>query len=235
MYCKNCGVELENDMTICPLCGEPVNGSPNEASGNALIFEKQQHYLPPSLIRKQRKFTWEIVSLVLGSGIIAAFIVDFIISHNITWSEYTTAIGLIIFCYVSIFAFWNKDIILETAGGCFLSGVCFLILDMITGGISWAVRLAIPLLLGINVIVVLYIIVIRSARYKGINLIAYAFLGAALLCLYTEGIISHFKSGIWHLNWSVIASVCLVPVIMVMLFIHLRLRKARDLKRTFHI
>ncbi|MBO9152381.1 DUF6320 domain-containing protein [Chitinophaga sp. GCM10012297] len=235
MYCKNCGVELEDDMPVCPLCGKPVNGPHDAVQSHASAFDKQEIYLPPSVSRKRKKFTWEIVSLALGSGIVAAFIVDFIISHGITWSEYTTGIGVVIFCYVSVFAFWNKDAVLEIAGGFILSGIFLFILDIITSGVNWAFRLAIPLLLCLSVIAVLYIMVVRSARYKGINLIAYAFLGAALLCLCTEAIISHFRSEIWRLSWSVIVSACLAPVVMVLLFIHFRLKKGRDLERAFHI
>lgn len=232
MYCKNCGVELESDMQVCPLCGTPVNDRQDVADS---VYDKPGSYLKRPLNRTQRKFTWEIISIILGSGIVAAFIVDFIISGSITWSEYTTATGFVIFCYVSVFAFWRKNILVEIACGFLLSAICFLILDMITGGIDWAIRLAIPLLLSVNVIGVIYMQIVRSTSNKGINLIALAFLGAALICLCTEGIISFFTKGIWRLNWSVIVSACVAPVAIVLLFIHFRLKKGQHLKRTFHI
>jgi hypothetical protein len=233
MDCKNCGVELEPDMQICPLCGVPLNE------------QEDRPDIPPAgvaagypgllLNQTQRKFTWKIISIILGSGILAAFIVDFIISHGITWSEYIIAVGLIIFCYASVLSLWNKSILAELACGFVMSSICLLGLDMLTAGINWAAGLAIPLLLSVNVIGTIYINVIRLSALKGINLIAYAFLAAAVLCLCTEGILSLFRNGVWRLHWSLIASACVVPVVIVLLFVHFRLRKGQYLRRTFHV
>ncbi|QEH41653.1 DUF6320 domain-containing protein [Chitinophaga sp. XS-30] len=231
MYCKNCGVELEEDMLVCPLCGKPVHDQDAESA----VDDKPASYLKASLNRTQRRFTWEIISIILGSGIVAALIVNLIISKKITWSEYTTASGLVIFCYVSIFAFWTKNKLAGIASAFILASGGLLLLDVITGGVSWADRLAIPLLLGVNVIGLIYMKVVQSARYKGINLIAYAFMGAALLCISAEWIISFFMWGTWRLNWSVIVAACVVPVVVILLFIHFRLKKGQDLKRTFHV
>lgn len=235
MHCKNCGVELEKDMPVCPLCGEPVYGDGTAPRTAGAAYPERSAGLKPPLDKKQRKFTWEIITIILGAGIAATFAVDLIIGRSITWSEYTSAIGLVIFCYVSIFAFWDKNIFLEIATGFLLSSICLLTLDALTGGLHWALKLAIPLLLAINVITMLYIKVVRSSRHKGINLIAYAFAGAALLSLCTEIILSMFITGQWRLNWSVIVSACIAPVMLLLLFIHFRLRKGRNLHRTFHI
>lgn len=223
-------MELEDDMLICPLCGVSVNNS-----AEAVVSRSAGPYPKPAASKKQRKFTWDIVSLILGSGIIAAFIVDFIISRSITWSEYTTAVGLVIFCYVSVFAFLNIGIPGKMAVGFVLTSVCFLLLDVVTGGITWAIRLAIPLLLCVNIIVIGYIQLMGAVRHQGLNLIAYAFLAAALICICVEGVMSFFIHDEWRLHWSVIVSACVVPVVLALLFAHYRLRKGQNLKRTFHV
>jgi hypothetical protein len=134
-----------------------------------------------------------------------------------------------------VLAFFNISLTAEIGAGFLMTSAGFLLLDALTGGITWAVKLAIPLLLSANVITIIYIRVARSARYKGINLVAYAFLGAALLCLCTEAITTFFMQGEWRLGWSLIVSACIAPVVLVLLFVHFRLRKGRDLERTFHI
>lgn len=233
MYCKNCGVELEPDMQICPLCGVPLN---EQGDIRDIPFAGNPSGYPGLLLNQtRRKFTWKIISIILGSGILAAFLVDFIINRTITWSEYIIAVGLITFCYASVWSLLNKSIPAELACGFLLSSICLLGLDMITGGINWAPGLAIPLLLSVNVISMIYIYVIRISPTKGINLIAYAFLAIAFLCLSTEGILSHFRNGEWALNWSLIASACVVPVVIVLLYVHFRLRKGQYLRRTFHV
>ncbi|WP_149697329.1 DUF6320 domain-containing protein [Chitinophaga sp. CF418] len=220
-------------MQICPLCGVSLNEQ--DGIPNVPPSEKPAGYPGLILDQRQRKFTWEIISITLVSGILAAFTVNFILNHRITWSEYIIAVGLIIFCYASVLSLWKKSILPKLACGFFLSSICLLGLDMATGGISWALRLAVPLLLCLNVISVIYIKVVRLAAYKGINLIAYAFLAAAFMCLCTESILSLFRNGVWRLSWSVLASACVVPVVVVLLFVHFRLRKGRNLGRTFHV
>jgi hypothetical protein len=231
--CKNCGVELEVGMQHCPLCGEAIEGK-----GNLYVpmpGRQQAFQYGGTMSQPQKKFTWEIISIILLSGIIATFIIDFIINKRITWSEYPVAISLVIFSYLSLFAFWHQRSIIQMAGSFILSSIFLFILDVLTGGVRWSIKLGIPLLLAGNLIVAVLTIVVRRSKYKGINLIAYAFLGAALLCICVEGILSIFKTGAWHFEWSVIVAGCIVPVFIVLLFVHLRLKKGRSLEKTFHV
>lgn len=116
-----------------------------------------------------------------------------------------------------------------------LSSLCLTALDALTGGIQWSATLGIPLLFASNLIIALLLVVIRRSKVKGINLIGYSFLGAAALCMITDGIITKFKIGLFQINWSVIVAACTIPVVVVILFVHFRLKKGRSLKRTFHL
>src|SRR5688572_12024894 len=115
--CKNCGVELESDMKYCPLCRVHVS---NMGSGKITDTEGQPEF-NRSMTQPQKKFTWEIISIILLSGLVANFIIDFIINRRITWSEYPVAISLVIFSYVSLFAFWDQKTIIQIAGSFILS------------------------------------------------------------------------------------------------------------------
>src|SRR4030095_5503605 len=174
MYCKNCGVELEDTMLICPLCGDPFDHHIRTGKIPASSQGQQPLSRPTEMTPPQKKFTWEIVSITLLSGVIATFIIDFIISHRISWSEYPVAVCLAVFCYVSLFAFWDQRLIIKMTGGFILSSLFLIILDALTGSINWSARLGIPLLLISNFIVGTLIIIIRKSKYKGVNLIAYA-------------------------------------------------------------
>lgn len=233
MYCKNCGIELEDAMLTCPLCGEAVGD--NTPAKPTPGYGKQVFAGYTKMSKPQKKLTWEIVSLILLSAAIATFVVDFILNRRITWSEYPVAICLAIFCYISLFAFWDRSVIIEMGGGLLLSSFCLLILDLLTNGIQWSVKLGMPLLLAANLVIAALITMIRKSKYKGINLVAYIFLGAILLCIFTEGAISFFKTGLFRVQWSVIVAACAIPVIIVLLFVHFRLKKGRSLKKTFHV
>lgn len=233
IICKNCNVELEENMPNCPLCGEPVTGNGN----NHLILASRQHAFPYSqkMSRPQKKFTWEIVSLILLSGIITTLIIDYIITKQITWSEYPVAISLIIFTYVSLFAFWHQRTIIQMTGGFIISSFFVVMLDALTADINWSFKLGIPILFEGNLLTAALIAVFRLSKYKGINLLAYAFLGAAMLCICIEGVLSYSKTKSFQLDWSVIDAGCIIPIVLLLLFTHFRLKKGRNLEKTFHI
>ncbi len=236
MYCKNCGVELEESMQICPLCEKPVDEDGDSHGSSFIVPERQQFKSGyAGMTGPQKKFTWEIVSITLLSAVIATFIIDFIISHRISWSEYPVAVCLAIFCYVSLFAFWDQHLIIKMIGGFILSSLFLIILDALTGSINWSARLGIPLLFVSNLIVGTLVIIIRKSKYKGVNLIAYVFVGAALLCITIEGLLSFFETKTLRFVWSVIVTACIVPVVVVLLFMQTRLKKGRSLAKTFHV
>lgn len=123
IVCRKCRVELEDDMLYCPLCGTAVtsNGSPqlSDLAQQQLFPYRQQMNQP------QKKFVWEIVSIILFSGIIATLLIDFITSEAITWSEYPVAVSLVIFSYVSLFAFWCPRAMIQMGAGFTLSSSFF--------------------------------------------------------------------------------------------------------------
>jgi hypothetical protein len=233
IVCKNCNVELDDGMSFCPLCGDRVTGQGQAqmpASGSLQPF----HY-GGTMSLPQKKFTWEIVSIILLSGIIATFVINYIINKRITWSEYPIAISLVIFSYISLFAFWHKRTIIQMAGSFILSSFFLLMLDILTNGIRWSVKLAIPLLLVGNLVTVATIAVIRRSKDRGINVIAYIFLGVALICICVDAILTAFKTNLFHVEWSIIVACCIIPVVLVLLFVHFRLKKGRSLEKTFHV
>jgi hypothetical protein len=203
---------------------------------NAPIRDRQPSpFSGRGMSQPQKKFTWEIVSLILISGIMTTIIIDYIINKGITWSEYPAAISLIIFFYVSIFAFWQQKTIIQMAAGFIVASFFLILLDRVTGNTRWSVRLGIPLLFASNLVVAALFTVIRFSKHKGINLIAYAFLGASILCICIDGILSFFKTGAIGLYWSVIVAGCIIPVVLLLLFLYFRLRKGRSLEKTFHV
>ncbi|CAL1517249.1 hypothetical protein MMC2321_00980 [Chitinophaga sp. MM2321] len=230
-------MELEEGIAFCPLCGVPVNGQAGSEHTHFHLTGEGPQFTGGhvKMSRPQRKFTWEIASIILLSGAIASIAINLIISKKITWSEYPLAISLTIFSYVSIFTFWNQKTIPRMAAGFIVSCFFLVMLDTLTRNISWEVKLGIPLLLASNLVMALLIAVIRVAKYKGINLIAYSFLGSAILCICIEGILSFYRNGSFHLDWSIIVAACTVPVSIVLFFVHFRLKRGQNLERTFHI
>jgi len=233
IVCKNCGVELDDDVQHCPLCGELVAGD------GSIVSSPQSHQwplpYPGEMTPPQKKLTWEIVSVVLLSVIMATLLIDYILNRQVTWSEYPVAVSLTAFAYVSLFAFSRQRIGVRMAGGFLLGSIFMIVLDALTAGVGWSTGLGVPLLLAANVVTGVLILSIRKSKYRGLNLVAYFVVAAAMLTVFLEGILSRFRSGTFEVDWSVIVAGCAMPVVLVLLFLHFRLKKGSHLERTFHV
>lgn len=231
-------------MEVCPLCEEAVmagaTAKEKSAKEKRPDYKKagksrQSRFETSQMSRPQRKATWELVSIIIILLILATTLINYIINKEISWSEYPVAVCLIIFSYVSSFAFLNKRREIQLISAFFTASVFIIGLDALTGSESWALQLGVPLLFFANMIVMGLLFVFRSSGQRGINLIAYSFLAAALLCISIEATVDRYASGHINLVWSLIVSACLFPVAVVLLFMHFRLKKGRDLNKTFHI
>ena len=236
VICKNCGVELEPDMQVCPLCEEPVSvGLEKETEKPVEITNLKKPFDTRAMSRPQKKATWELVSIILVMSIIVTTLIDYIISKKITWSEYPVAICLIVFSYISVFAFVDKRRKYQLIWAFVIASALIFVLDAVTGGPEWALFLGIPLLFVSNAVFAILVTVIRRSKQRGVNLIAYYFLAAALLVLGVEIITDQYLYAQIRLVWSLIVCACTIPIAAVLFFMHYRLKKGRDLNKTFHI
>lgn len=242
IICKNCGVELEPDMEYCPLCEEPVKDGfkvklkeEKEKDTEKPGWTKQTSPYKKIMSHPQRKATWELVFFILILISIITSLLNYILNKEISWSQYPVAVCMIIFSYISFFAFLHTRTEIQFFFGFISASALILLLDFITGRENWSLRLAIPLLLFTNIVIILLIKIIHFSKQRGINLIAYSFLAAALLCISIEVIVDLYINNQISLTWSLIVSACVLPISLVLLFMHYRLKKGTDLNKTFHI
>lgn len=218
-------------MQYCPLCELRIEGDVPAA----VPLTKRDVSNGRNMTQPQRKATWEIVSIIILLVIMATSLLNFILNKGISWAEYPMAACLVIFSYVSVFAFLHKKREVQIFYVFIMASLLIFILDLLTSGLSWSIYLGIPILFFLNVILAATILVYRKIKHKGINLLAYAFLAAALFCLGTEAVIDNYVNSALHLVWSLIVAGSVLPVITVLLFMHVRLKKGNDLTRMFHI
>ena len=230
ILCKECGVELEDHMQHCPLCGTSVLGQ-----GSSDYGLNEQKHVP--YVREKRllsKVLLQIASILLLSGIAATLIINVAIERQITWSVYPISVCLIILCYVALISLWHNRILVQLLGGWLLAIIVLLIVNALIDK-DWPLTLALPILCAVNIIALFLTFVLSVLRTKGVNIFAIVILAIAILCLMIEGIVSfHFEHAV-ELRWSVIVSACLLPVIAAILFMYFRTRNNSDLKKIFHI
>jgi len=231
ILCKECGVELDDQMQICPLCGSFVlNDGPTDP-----ILKKDNESNIPDVRKKHllSKVLLQIASILLLSGIASTLIINFAIEGKITWCVYPMTVCLIILSYVALISFWRTRIIYQVLGGWILAATVLVIINVLNSE-QWPLMLALPILCAANVIAFLLAFVLSAFKTKGLNIFAIFVSAIAVLCLVIEGIISFYSDNTIKLQWSAIVAACLFPVTAAVLFMYFRTRNNNDFKKIFH-
>jgi hypothetical protein len=233
-------VEVERNANFCSLCGEPLleNTSNNETfikSGKFRREEKLLNDYQQLSGYQKRKIFWQISGLILVSGIIITLLIDFIANTSITWSKYPATVCLVLFINFTLNTFLRKRIILMPVLSFLSFTALFILFDIYIGDTGWEMKLGIPIILLAWVSVSFLVFLVRTARQKGLNVIAYSLIAAGVLGVCTDGMISVFSHNTVYFGWSLIVLVSLVFIATPLFYIHYRLKKATDLKRFFHI
>lgn len=238
--CSNCGVQLEDNMNFCPLCGEPnIDESTENIEYIKLRKQKQEEKMMTSFQKlsgkQKRKLFWEISGILLVSGILISLVIDLLDGHGLSWSVYSMSICAVLFINITLFSFWYRKIILSFAGSFISTTALLVLLDIFNNNIGWGVKFGVPLLLFAYLIVFGLVMIIRNAKEKELNLITYSLIASGLISICVEGMISIYQEGTLKLYWSLIVIICVLPVSSILLYIQYRLKKGTDLKRFFHI
>lgn len=238
--CNNCGVELEENMRFCPLCGKDIADEMPEDQEHILFQKtKPEEQLMPDFEEltptQRRRLFWQLSGMILISGMIVTFFIDLIINRDITWSKYSTSACLALFLIITMIVFLKRKIVISLTVSFITTSILMVLFDMFNKNIGWGTKLGIPLVFSFYLVVFVLISLVRRSKQRGINLIAYFLIASGILSLCVEGIISLQINSKLNFQWSVIALVSVLPVSAILLFIHYRLRKGTDLKRFFHI
>lgn len=231
IICKACGVELDNEMKVCPLCDTPV--AMDRGKENAILTRKER--LKPIVQKKRllQQILWQITSVLLLSGIAATLIINMSIQGAVTWSIYPVSICLIIFSYTTLIALLHVKIVYQVLTGWLISAGVLMTVGEYTNT-TWPLQLALPILCTTNIIGLLVNFVLLQIKIKGLNILAIFFTAIAVYCMIIDGIISLYFNGIIKLQWSIIVAACLLPVTAAILFMYFRTRNNKDLQKIFH-
>ena len=237
-YCKNCGVELEENANFCSLCGQPVSTG-NSIEPNNLVSRRTEKkgltdFQKLTQLQK-RKIFWEIAGIILFSAILITSTINLVDKHSITWSKYSISIGMALFVNITLVVFLHKHLFLLFFFSFLTTVTLISLIDIYTGNNGWVTKLGIPLLLTAYLIVLVFFMVERKTKQKGLNIIAYLLIALGLLCVCIDGIISIYTEKYLNIDWSLTIIVSSVLISSLLLYIHHRLKRVTDLKRFFHL
>jgi len=231
--CSNCGVEVDEGLSRCPLCGQPLG--PPVATGEASLDPPQTRVADPSAQSKKavRRWLLEAVTLLAATGGIVVFATDFAYRMELSWSPYPLA--AIAFLWVSAVVALTTSrrrllwLALQTMALLFF----LYAIDALAPGRPWLLQLALPAAL--LAVVLLALTVVAARRAPPLPAIALALLAAGLYLLGMELLLSRFASRRLYPGWSLVAFGCLLPVALVLLFLHRWLRHHPEVRKLFHL
>ena len=238
-YCNYCGVELDQTMTSCPLCGLAVGEKrvvTHEWKSRQPVFkDKISSEIESMTAVQKRKLFWQISGIILVSGILVTLVINMIESKDITWSKYILVASLSILASISFFTLLRNRPFMLVLGSFISNAALLLLLDLISSNIGWATKLGIPILVSLYALILLVLWLIRISNRRGFNILAVIFIAIGLFLICIEVFVSLYFNHTITLSWSIIAAVSMIPISTLLFLVHYRLKSGIELRRFFHI
>ncbi len=231
--CKTCGVELEEGLSVCPLCAENLEKGPGVSSQGKNI-RYNPGYSPLTRNEKIRIF-WEIATLFHFSALVVTILIDLITNSSLSWSLYVAICVIASYVYLTLITLTYSKLWIFLPG-LLINSLGFLVLvDLFDDGINWFVNPGLPLAGFFIVLLGLVMFYANQTREKGFNIVAFAALAAAVYCILAETFISLAKNHMVSFSWSVIVAASILPFSLFLFFFHYRLKRGTSLRRFFHL
>lgn len=231
IICLNCGVELDDGLKICPLCGrDPENKSEQEQiSGNypsdVIQLEKKEN----------RRYLWELSGIIAFPGIVVCTFLDLLTGKRLNWSLFSdvsiTAAWVILTLYLFLYKRTVLIIILQMLA--ILTALFFI--DLLATGREWFFPVGLPVTVAGFIAAGIVIALYRPLHLKGLNIIASALIALSGYCIIIEIVFDKYRNSFVELHWSTIVAVSILPIALLFLFFHYRLKKGNRLDSFFHI
>lgn len=245
-YCPDCGVEIGN-ASRCPLCGArnpralevEQGGVQHPEEGNAghhvdLMFEDVAPARSFSA-QERRKVAWEVLTVAFSIAIFVLGGVNLFDAGRLSWSLYPIASLLLIWTEATSLLMLRDRHLLAILVAAAAPPAFLLALGFITGNPRWALGLGLPIALLVESVTGGVVLAILSSKRKGLDVLGFVAVGAALVCIGVEVCIDLFARGRVRLGWSAICALTLLPIAAFLFYLHHRVVKTTNLRRLFRL
>jgi hypothetical protein len=229
MICPDCGVEFEDALKNCPLCGNRKRASVRrETAIDEIMLVKRTR-------KELRKNAWELSTIIAFSAIFVSAVVDQVTGGGLGWSLFTIAALSSVWGLSTILIFlYRKPYFMVPLLALVILFFLFM-LDALIPGQKWFAGLALPITLSFFLFTILTIFISKKFRMLGFNLLGIIFIFISLFCISIEIFKDAFVNDLSGLLWSLITAVSILPLALIFLFLHYRMKKGKRLDSFFHV
>ena len=174
MYCVNCGVELADSETVCPLCGTRVFHPDLSRPQADAPYPPDHHVKPEDVNRSGILFVMTMLALLPA---VICLLCDWRINGGIVWSGFAAgAIGLLYVLIVLPMWFKRPNPVIFVPVDFVAIGLYLLYIDLAVKG-GWFLSFAFPVTAAIGLLLTAVVALVRYVRGGDL----YIFGGALIL------------------------------------------------------
>lgn len=219
--CENCGVNLDNNLTKCPLCSNKLRGKIKKSYDEYPKYSKSD--------RSVLAFRMKMLTFIFLSVITISLLINILTPGNEPWFIFVASpliyVWLLIRNTIVSKSHYGTKLLLQLFGISFL----VLVIDIVNNGLSWSVNYVIPALITISTLIItirIYSDKLQWSEYF-IFLILLVVLGFIPVVLYL--------TGVSNILWTGAGSALYSSLTLVAIFIFSHKKLINELIKKFHI
>jgi Family of unknown function (DUF6320) len=207
-YCSRCGVEVEERAEACPLCAAPIQR-----------VDRQVRYL-----------VWISSTAALSSLALSFLALDVLLNRRITWSLYPLIGAGVIWLLITLVVAVARRPIFVIVGQAVATGGFLLLIDISDGRLHWFVPLALPVVAVVTGASILVWLVARLSGRAPALIAAAVLFGCGAGSVAVDLLVSAYL-GAPGMTWSWVVLGAVVPLVVFLLYFHVRLGRRIHLGR----
>lgn len=210
-YCVNCGVELDSSAKKCALCGTRIinPAEPENKEETVAPFSGVAH-IPKTV---KARFVAALVSLIMLVPNMACFLVNILLLPGYFWSAHimSTSFLLWVIFVVPFFMKNHRTYFMWAFDTVAVGAYTFLMMNTL-GVLQWYPSCVLPIIAMVSVMILFYIIWVRSKKRSGI-LKALAICAEISLAFLFSGVLLFLAGVKYAFEIGLIVFVCIVAVV----------------------
>jgi hypothetical protein len=229
--CNSCGVELDESLLICPLCGSDPD---EEKSENSKVSNTPREIIDTHMKETANRL-WELSGIIAFSAICVCTLVDMIVSKGLKWSPYVDTSCIAIWIFITLLHFKSVRLSIRAVALMLTILGMLIFFNLFAKESEWFMPVGLPMALSVYLCAGIDILFYIKLKFTGFNLLGISFFSIVLFMVLTEIILDLHKNGILALHWSLIAAVSIFPLCLVFFYVHYRLKRGNRLDSFFHV